>query len=69
MINVGIHLQLGRKVSNKAYSIDGKVNWVEILNTQDIIDEVKIFFKTKEQAEDVARARFMGKKPQSLKRN
>ena len=56
MINVGIHLQLGRKIKIVVHSSGNTTHWVSIENDQDICDEINIFFRTREQAEDVARA-------------
>ena len=56
MISVGIHLQLGRKNKIVTNSVRDTTHWVSIESDQDICNEINIFFKTKEQAEDVARA-------------
>ena len=56
MINVGIHLQLGKKIKIVVHSSGNATHWVSIENDQDICDEINIFFRTREQAEDVARA-------------
>ena len=56
MINVGIHLQLGRKIKIVVHSSGNTTHWISIENDQDICDEINIFFRTREQAEDVARA-------------
>jgi hypothetical protein len=57
MINVQIHLQLGREIEiTVTSSPTGTTNWVSIIDKRNIINQVDIFFPTKEQAEDVARA-------------
>jgi len=56
MISVGIHLQLGKNNKIVTNSVGDTTHWVSIESDQDICNEINIFFKTKEQAEDVARA-------------